>query len=96
MLDLGLKITAAGEQLPDIHITYALVLSLPAMQSWDIVTIQLFRLEASKLPSSTVSATLICEANHHAKEKSSETALLAKKLDTHGKAAGGKKGSSKK
>lgn len=70
MLDLGQKITAAGELLPDIHIAHALVLSLLHTQSWDIVKIQLFNLEANKLTFSTVSATLIAEANCHAREKS--------------------------
>ena len=29
MLNLGLKIKAAGEEIPNIHIAHALVLSLP-------------------------------------------------------------------
>ena len=36
MLNLGQKITATGETLPDIHIAQALILSLPHDQSWDI------------------------------------------------------------
>ena len=75
MLDLR-KITAAGKSLPDIHITCALVLSLPSTQSWDVIKIQLFGLGSSKLTSNIVSAMLIAKANCHMREKSSETTLL--------------------
>ena len=48
MLDLGQKILAAGETLPDIHIARALILSLPRTQSWDLIKIQLFSMDKEK------------------------------------------------
>ena len=51
--------------------------TLTCAQLWDVIKIQLFNLETSKLTSNIVSAMLIAEAHHCAREKSSETALLA-------------------
>jgi hypothetical protein len=53
MLDIQHKITAVGEDLPDIHVARALVLLLPHTQSWEVIKIQLFNLD--KLTSETVS-----------------------------------------
>ena len=63
MLNLGQKITVAGEKLPDIYIAYAPILLLTHNQSWDVVKVQLLRLAPSKLTFATVSATLIAESN---------------------------------
>ena len=64
MLNLGQMITDAGEKLPDIHIACALILSLPQNQSWDVIKIQFFNLDSSKLTSAMVSTTLIAESNY--------------------------------
>ena len=92
MLDLGHKITAAGESLPDIHVARTLILSLPHTQSWDVIKIQLFNLEASKLTFNMVSATLIAEANRRMREKSSKIALLMGNRQGGGKDQRGKGG----
>jgi hypothetical protein len=86
MLDLGCKITAAGEQLPDIHITCALVLSLLAtvLGCHQNPTFQFRSFETHLIHCQ-------CYAHRHAREKSSETALLTKKSEGRGKLGGGKK-----
>ena len=90
MLDLGLKIKAAGEEIPDIHIARALVLSLPRTQTWELVKVQLFSKE--KLTSDIVSTELQATANRTAHEKKSETAFLAGKKQASGKGDSKKKG----
>ena len=90
MLDLGLKIKAAGEELPDIHIACALVLSLPQTQTWELVKVQLFSKE--KITSDIVSTELQATANQTAHEKKSETAFLARKKQASGKGDSKKKG----
>ena len=90
MLDLGLKIRAAGEEIPDIHITCALVLSLPATQTWELVKVQLFNKE--KLTLDIVSTELQATANWTAQEKKSETTFLAGKKQAFGKGDSKKKG----
>jgi hypothetical protein len=45
ILDLQCQSKDASEMLDDIHVTYAMVLSLPKTQSWDIIKIQLFDIE---------------------------------------------------
>ena len=75
MLNIKNKITAAGEELPDIHVACALVLSLPCTSSWDLIKIQLFRMET--FTSEDVSTRLQAEYNRQFHEKESETALLA-------------------
>ena len=82
MLNLGQMITDAGEKLPDIHIVCVLILLLPRNQLWDIIKIQLFNLNSSKLTSAMVSTTLIAESNCQFKERSSEMALLCYSCNT--------------
>ncbi|KAF8585983.1 hypothetical protein K439DRAFT_1615555 [Ramaria rubella] len=76
MVDLGIHIVATKETLPDIHITRALVLSLPQTPQWDVIKIQLFNVNVDKFTSKLVSATLIAKVNHWNREQESETALL--------------------
>ncbi|KIM51192.1 hypothetical protein SCLCIDRAFT_33640 [Scleroderma citrinum Foug A] len=74
MLDIRNRIIAAGEELPDIHVACALVLSLPKTQTWELIKIQLFGLD--KLTSEIISTKLQAEANHCTREKSGmETTL---------------------
>jgi hypothetical protein len=63
ILDLKSQIQDAGEILGDIHITHAMVLSLPKTQFWDIIEIQLFDVESMKLTIDTVSTKLQSKAN---------------------------------
>src|SRR5882762_5570554 len=88
MLDLKHQIEQAGEDLPDIHVTCAMIISLPKTQSWDVIKITLF--EVTKLTS--VSSKLLQEANRRTREKSSDTALVAqnRKGKGHGKGGGRK------
>jgi hypothetical protein len=44
---------------------HAMVLSLPKTQSWDIIKIQLFDVESTKLTIDGVSTKLQSKANHH-------------------------------
>lgn len=74
MLDIRNRITAAGEDLPDINIARALILSLPKTPTWELIKIQLFGLDT--LTSEIVSTKLQAEANRRMREKSgTETAL---------------------
>jgi hypothetical protein len=63
MLDIKQQIVDAGEMIDDLHIARAMVLSLPKTQSWEIIKIQLFDIEATKLTSELVSTKLQSEAN---------------------------------
>jgi hypothetical protein len=63
MLDIKQQIINAGETLEDLHVTRAMVLSLPKTQSWDVIKIQLFDVESAKLTSKVVSTKLQSEAN---------------------------------
>jgi hypothetical protein len=58
MLDIKQQIINAGEILKDLHVACAMVLSLLKTQSWDIIKIQLFNVESSKLTSEVVSTKL--------------------------------------
>ena len=49
------------------------------MLSWDLIKIQLFNLDTTKLTSKTIATTLQAEANYHQRDKTSETAMLAAK-----------------
>ena len=76
MLDIRNRITAADEELPDLHVAHALILSLPKTQTWEMIKIQLLGLD--KLTSEIVSTKLQAEANRRTREKSgTETALHA-------------------
>jgi len=61
MLDLKHRIEQAGEDIPDIHVARAMIISLPKTQTWDVVKITLF--EVTKLTSEVVSSKLLQEAN---------------------------------
>jgi hypothetical protein len=58
MLDIKQQIVDAGEMIDDLHIVRAMVLLLPKTQSWEIIKIQLFDIEATKLTSKLVSTKL--------------------------------------
>jgi hypothetical protein len=61
-----------------------MVLSLPKTQSWDVIKIQLFDVEPTKLTIDTVSTKLQSEANHRTRKKgASNTALYIQKKDAH-------------
>jgi len=75
MLDLKHHIEQAGEDIPDIHVARAMIISLPKTQTWDVVKITLF--EVTELTSEIVSSKLLQEANRQTHEKASETALVA-------------------
>ncbi len=94
MLDLGLKIKAAGEAISDVHIARALVLSLPRTQSWELVKIQLFSKDT--LTPDIVSTELQAQSNRTAHEKKSETALFAGKKQKFKSGGNGAGESSKK
>ncbi|KAJ2976491.1 hypothetical protein NUW54_g11556 [Trametes sanguinea] len=96
LLHLKQAIRDSGEEIKDLHIARALVLSLPKTPSWDVIKIQLFSLEPEKLTSELVTSTLQAEANRRARENSSnEAALLAQKQQKKGRGKGKGKGSSK-
>ena len=62
MLGLKYQIEQAGEDIPDIHVARAMIISLPKTQTWDyVVKITLF--EVAKLTSEVVSSKLLQEAN---------------------------------
>ena len=61
MLNIRNHITAAGKDLPDIHVAQTLILSLPKTTSWDLIKIQLFALDP--ISSEIVSTKLQAEAN---------------------------------
>ena len=86
MLDLKHRITQAGEDLPDIHVARAMILSLPKTQSWEVVKITLFEIE--KLTSELVSSKLLQEANCRTREKSSDTVLMTRNTNQKGKGRG--------
>ncbi|KAJ8456408.1 hypothetical protein ONZ51_g12144 [Trametes cubensis] len=80
ILRLKQAIRDAGEDISDLNVAHALVLSLPKTPAWDVVKIQLFSLESKELTSELVGAKLQAEANRRARENSSnEAALLAQK-----------------
>ena len=80
MTDLSQHIKASGENLSDLIIACALLLSLPKTPSWDVIKAQIFQLDASSFTSENVDTKLQTEANRRAREKASgETALLATK-----------------
>jgi hypothetical protein len=84
MLNIKQQITNAGESLNDVHVTWAMVLSLPKTQPWDVIKIQLFDIEPAKLTIDTVSTKLQSEANCQTRKKgASNTALYIQKKDTH-------------
>ncbi|KZT00254.1 uncharacterized protein LAESUDRAFT_634073, partial [Laetiporus sulphureus 93-53] len=58
MINIWQKITVAGEMLPNVHVAHALVLSLPRMQSWELMKIQLFSMDSKQLMSKVVSTKL--------------------------------------
>jgi hypothetical protein len=71
-----------GESLNDIHVARAMVLSLPKTQSWDIIKIQLFDIEADKLTINAISTKLQSEANRcMRKAVGGGTALYTRKKD---------------
>jgi hypothetical protein len=83
MLDIKRQINDAGELLDDVHVAWAMVLSLLKTQSWDIIKIQLFNIEPAKLTIDTVSTKLQSEANcRTCKKGASNTALYVQKKDT--------------
>lgn len=63
ILRLKQAIRDCGEEVNDLHIARALVLSLPRTPSWDVIKIQLFSLDSSELTSELVGARLQAEAN---------------------------------
>jgi hypothetical protein len=74
LLDLSHQITSSGEKLDDLHLTQAMVLSLPKTPSWELVKIPLF--ELAMLTSELVSTRLLQEANRCTREKNgTDTAL---------------------
>jgi len=75
MLDIGQKITGAGETLPDVHIARALVLSLPRTQTWEFVKTLLFSKET--LTTEVVATELTAHATRAEREKSNESVLYA-------------------
>jgi hypothetical protein len=87
MLDLKHRIEQAGEDLPDIHVARAIIISLLKTQTWDVVKITLF--EVTKLTSEIVSSKLLQEANQRTREKSSDTALIAQNRKGKGCGKGG-------
>ena len=42
ILDIQHQIAQAGKQISDLHIAWAMILSLPKTPSWEIIKIQLF------------------------------------------------------
>jgi hypothetical protein len=82
IIDLKSQIQDTGETLDDIHITHAMVLSLPKPQSWDVIKIQLFNVESAKLTIDAISTKLQSEANCHTCEAvGGGTALYTWKKD---------------
>jgi hypothetical protein len=79
MLDLKCQIQDASETLEEVHLARALVLSLPKTQSWDIIKIQLFDMEPTKLTIDVVATKLQSEANRRAHEAVGDTALHIQK-----------------
>jgi len=49
------------------------------MPSWDLIKIQLFNLDTTKLTSETITTTLQAKVNHRQHDKTSKTAMLAAK-----------------
>ena len=74
MLELKHNLEQAGEQIPDLYIARAMVLSLPKTQSWDIVKYTLF--ELAKIDSDTVATKLQVEANRHNRENGTGDSTL--------------------
>ncbi|KAI0323257.1 hypothetical protein GY45DRAFT_1228405, partial [Cubamyces sp. BRFM 1775] len=74
ILRLKQAIRDAGEDISDLNVARALVLSLPKTPAWDVVKIQLFSLESKELTSELVGAKLQAEANRRARENSSNEA----------------------
>jgi len=75
MLDVKRQIEDAGERLEDLHLARAMILSLPKTQSWDIIKIQLFDVEPTKLTVDVVSGTrsYVCSKNQNLQDSPFET-----------------------
>jgi len=79
MLDIKRRITQAGEDLKDIIVARAIIISLPKTQTWEFIKIGLFEVE--NLTSEIVGTRLMQEANRRAREKGlDESALVT--MDT--------------
>jgi hypothetical protein len=63
MLDIKQQIIDVGEMIDDLHVVQAMVLLLLKMQSWKIIKIQLFDIEATKITSKLISTKLQSKAN---------------------------------
>ena len=93
MLDIRRRIVEAGEKFEDIHLARAMILSLPKTPSWEIIKIQLFDIESSKLTPEIVSTKLQAEANRRIREKAGgNSALLAQGSQKKGQSGGQNKG----
>jgi hypothetical protein len=62
-----------AEKNNDLHIVCAMVLSLPKKQTWFVIKIQLFDIEATKLTSKLVSIKFQAESNCPFMIKQAET-----------------------
>ena len=84
MLDLSHRIISAGKKLEDLHLAWAMVLSLLKTPSWELIKIPLF--ELTTFTSEAVSMRLLQEANCQIRERDgSETALVMKGRQGKGK-----------
>ena len=91
MLGLRHRIISTGEKLEDLHLAWAMVLSLPKTPSWELVKIPLFELPT--LTSEAISTRILQEANRRNREKSrSEMALVMKGKREKGKGKSKSKG----
>jgi hypothetical protein len=84
LLDLCHQITSASKKLEDLHLAWAMVLSLLKMPSWELVKIPLF--ELTTLMSEAVSTRLLQKANCQKHKKSgAETAMIVYRKLSKGK-----------
>jgi hypothetical protein len=74
MLDISHRIQSCGEKIEDIHLTRAMVLSLPKTPSWELVKITIF--ELTTFTSELVGTRLLQEANRRLKEKNGSSTAL--------------------
>ena len=74
MLDIKRRITQAGEDLKDIIVARAIIISLLKTQTWEFIKISLFEVE--NLTSEIVSTRLMQEANRRAREKGLDESAL--------------------
>jgi gag-polypeptide of LTR copia-type len=82
MLNIKRRITQAGEDLKDIIVAWAIIISLPKTQTWEFIKISLFEVES--LTSEIVCTWLMQEANRWAHKKGlDESALIM--MDTKAK-----------